>query len=99
MEYREEREARLIDELEMLFNQNLGIKGIEQLETRFLKDFGCVNFKTGDELHELNLARVFHKWHKDMFPERHAQHEYEPYRCYHEARCKCGFAEACDSSD
>ena len=32
-------------------------------------------------------------------PEEHDLHEEDPYRCYHVTKCKCGFQEACDSSD
>ena len=31
--------------------------------------------------------------------EEHDLHEEDPYCCYHVMKCKCGFQEACDSSD
>jgi len=71
----------------------------EDLEKRFFKNFGCINSKSNDEMHELKLAREFHERHKKLHPECHDEHEYEKWRCYHVTTCKCGFEEAADSSD
>ena len=71
----------------------------EDLNIRFFKDFGCINFQSDEFFHELGLARLWHAEHMKLHPERHAVTTKEPYRCYHETVCKCGFKEACDSSD
>lgn len=70
-----------------------------ELEVRFFKNFGCINFKTDEDMYELKLARAYHDFHKKWQPELHDEHEYEKWRCYHVTTCKCGFEEACDSSD
>lgn len=70
-----------------------------ELEKRFFKNFGCINFQSDEFMHELKLARAFHDFHKRLHPELHDLHEYEKWRCYHVTTCKCGFEEACDSSD
>lgn len=72
---------------------------LAELEKRFLKNFGCINFKSDEFMHELKLARAFHEFHMKLYPELHDLHEYEKYRCYHITTCKCGFEEAADSSD
>lgn len=71
----------------------------DELEARFLKDFGCINFRDNKFMEELELAREFHYHHKQLHPEKHDEHETEPFRCYHKTVCKCGFSEAVDSSD
>ena len=71
----------------------------EELVKRFFKNFGCINFQGEDFCHELGLARCFHKYHMEKYPALHDLKEYEKYRCYHVTTCKCGYEEACDSSD
>ena len=34
----------------------------EELNSRFFKDFGCINFQSDEFYHELGLARL---WHED----------------------------------
>lgn len=98
MGWREEQEAKQkkikneLDTLMIHYTQ-------EELEKRFLKRFGCINFRNEDFYHELELAREFHKRHQELHPEMHEIHEYDKYRCYHVIECKCGFNEECDSSD
>lgn len=72
---------------------------IEDLKKRFFKDFGCINFKSDEFFHELNLARAFHEWDMKINPKDHKISKYYRYRCYHVIECSCGFSEACDSSD
>jgi len=69
------------------------------LEKRFLKDFGNINFKDDAFMHELELAREYHRRHKKVFPELHDEHVEHPYREYDKTVCKCGFGEECDMSD
>lgn len=69
------------------------------LTARFLKDFGCINFKSDEFYHELDLAREYHKRHMELRPMMHELQKSELYRCYYQTTCKCGFAEADDSSD
>ena len=98
MGYREEYEkqqAVLRKELDTL----LKTEDQKTLEKRFFKNFGCINFREEEFMHELGLARLFHDWHAKLHPELHDKHEKEPMRCYHVTTCKCGFEEACDSSD
>ena len=70
----------------------------EDLNRRFLKDFGCINFQSDEFLHELGLARLWHAEQLKLHPDKHAVTTKEPYRCYHVTECTCGFKEACDSS-
>lgn len=81
-----------VDELMWQFTE-------EELNKRFLKNHGCLNLKSEEYLHEVDLAREYHKRQKVLQPEAHDEQEIEPYRCYHQTICKCGFSEACDSSD
>ena len=69
------------------------------LEKRFLRDFGCINFKDDDFYHELDLAREYHRRHKKVLPELHAEHVTHPYREYDKITCKCGYGEEYDYSD
>lgn len=100
MGYHEEYEARMKkirDELDQIIDQNPN--GKEMLDKRFLKNFGCINGFSAEVRHEFMLACEYHRRMKEAHPEEHEMHEYEPYRCYHELRCKCGFGEDYDSSD
>lgn len=92
---REERARKLDEELEKL-KQTVSE---EELCKRFFKDFGCINFASDEFIHELSLARRYHAYHLAKHPEAHEMRDYERYRCYHVSECKCGFSEACDSSD
>ena len=69
------------------------------LNRRFFKNFGCINFQSKEFYHELGLARLWHAEQMKLHPEKHAVVSNEPFRCYHETACTCGFKEACDSSD
>ena len=71
----------------------------EELNRRFFKNFGCINFISGEAQHEFDLAQMYHKYWEKLIPEFHDTHEEEPMRCYHVTKCKCGFSWACDSSD
>ena len=71
----------------------------EELNRRFFKNFGCINFMSDEFYHELNLARLWHEEQMKLHPEQHKLESSEPYRCYHVTQCKCGYKEACDSSD
>ena len=71
----------------------------EDLNRRFFKNFGCINFQSKEFYHELGLARLWHDEQMKLHPEKHAVTSNEPFRCYHETACTCGFKEACDSSD
>lgn len=100
MGYREEYEAKMKKiraELEQIIDQNPN--GKEDLDKRFLNDFGCINFQSDEFFHELDLAREYHRCMKKAYPEEHEVHGYDPYSCYHVTKCKCGFSEAYDSSD
>ena len=70
----------------------------EDLNRRFLKDFGCINFQSDEFFHELGLARLWHAVQLMLQPEQNAITTREPFRCYHVTECACGFKEACDSS-
>ena len=80
-------------------NALVQVYGEDKLDKRFLKNYGCLNFKTEAEMHEVELARAWHKFRTLAKPEEHNLHEEEPCRCYHVTKCKCGFQEECDSSD
>ena len=95
----EVRQREIKDELDALAQRFGSRDKLEELDKRFLKDHGCLNFKTEAEMHEVELARAWHKICMEVDPEEHDLHEEEPYRCYHVTKCKCGFQEACDSSD
>lgn len=94
---REELEKAIEDEVTSLMNTT----SAEDLKKRFLRNFGCINFKGNDFYYELTLARAYHARlcndpaHKD----EHKHFSYEPYRCYHVTGCSCGFQEECDSGD
>ena len=92
---RAERESQLDLELDKLEAVCLP----EELDKRFLKNFGCINFQSDEFYHELNLARKWHARKTEKHPKQHKVEFAEPYRCYHETFCHCGFKEACDSSD
>lgn len=91
----EERQKKLIAEVDKLIEDC----SMEDLEKRFFKNFGCINFRSDEFFHELNLARVFHRFHARLHPELHNLHEETPYNCYHVTKCKCGFCEEYDSGD
>lgn len=69
-----------------------------ELDARFFKNFGCINFKSDEFFHELGLARLWHKRQIENHPDKHKVEYATPFNCYHETFCKCGFKEACDSS-
>ena len=71
----------------------------EDLDKRFFKDFGCINFRDDEFFHELGLARRWHAMQQAAHPGQHELKQYDKWRCYHVTECKCGFSEACDSSD
>ena len=73
----------------------------DELAKRFFVNHGCINFQSQEFYHELGLARRFHARHMKRHPEAHPGGivESEPYRCYHQSSCACGFKEAYDSSD
>jgi hypothetical protein len=71
----------------------------EELDKRFLKHFGCINFQPEDFGKELYLAREYHKRHMAAHPGMHDFKVYDKWRCYEVRECKCGFNEECDSGD
>lgn len=71
----------------------------DELNKRFLKNFGCINFQSDEFFHELGLARLWHEEQMKLHPALHKLEFTQPYRCYHVTQCKCGYKEACDSSD
>ena len=89
------KQREIKDEIDALVQ----VYGEDKLDKRFLKNHGCLNFKTEAEMHEVELARAWHKFRTLAKPEEHNLHEEEPCRCYHVTKCKCGFQEECDSSD
>ena len=91
------REQLLKIQLELCELHNSCTK--QQLDDRFLKNFGCINFKSDDFIHELDLAREYHRQLIEKYPNEHRLTLHQPYRCYTVTSCKCGFSEACDSSD
>lgn len=94
---REELDQAIEDEVTSLMNT----MSVEDLKKRFLRNFGCINFKGTEFCYELALARAYHDRlcndpaHKD----EHQRFSREPYRCYTITGCSCGYSEACDSSD
>lgn len=91
----EERQRKIeaeLDELERTTSE-------DDLKKRFFKDFGCINFQSDEFFHELNLARRYHARQEKKHPKEHRLEFTEPFRCYHQTKCTCGYAEACDSSD
>ena len=94
---REAHQKAIKAEVEQIIDRNPN--GKELLDKRFLRNFGCINFISDEARHELELAREYHRLMKATYPEGHDEHEEEPMRCYHVTKCKCGFQEACDSSD
>ena len=98
MGWKEEYEAKqrkIEDEVRHL----MAVEKLEDLDKRFLRNFGCINFISDKPSHELELAREYHRLMKAAYPKDHDEHEEEPMRCYHVTTCKCGFSWACDSSD
>lgn len=93
----ETRQQVIKDEIDVL--AQIHRDKLEELDKRFLKNHGCLNCKSEAEIHEVELARAWHKLRALAKPEDHDLHEEEPYRCYHVTKCKCGFQETCDSSD
>lgn len=94
---REELEKRAIEkERARVFYENSDPAVIRQM---YFKDYGCINFKTKEFYDGLQFARDLHDIDEARHPELHDKHTTEPYRCYHKTVCKCGFSEACDSSD
>lgn len=91
----EERQKKIRDEVTALART---MKKAD-LEKRFLRSFGCINFKDEAFEHELALAREYHRRHKKVFPELHDEHVEHPYRNYDKTVCKCGFSEECDTGD
>lgn len=71
----------------------------EELDKRFLKHFGCINFKGEEFGKELYLAREYHKRHMAAHPALHDFKRYNKWSCYEVCECKCGFNEECDSGD
>lgn len=69
------------------------------LEKRFFRDFGCINFLDDAAMHEVELASEYHRRHMKVLPELHDEHVETPWRSYEKTVCKCGFSKACDSSD
>lgn len=94
-EEQEERDRKIKAELYTL------VKGEaeEDLNKRFFKNFGCINFRSDEFFHELALARAYHAHHAMLHPDLHAMETTHPYRCYTVCKCKCGFQEEVDSSD
>ena len=91
----EEYHKKIVAEVNALI-ENVGHA---ELEKRFFKDYGCINFRDDDYMHEVNLAREYHRQHTELFPHLHDKHEIQPYNCYHQTVCKCGYSEAYDSGD
>ena len=91
----DDKQRKIKDEIDALVQ----VYEEDKLDKRFLKNHGCLNFKTEAEMHEVELARAWHKFRTLAKPEEHNLHEEEPCRCYHVTKCKCGFQEECDSSD
>lgn len=91
----EEEQRKLVAELDELIKSNKP----EDLDKRFFKDFGCINFKDAAFCHELGLARLWHSMRHAAHPSQHEMRSYDRWTCYHVTECTCGFAEACDSSD
>ena len=81
-----------LDELRLKFTE-------DELNKRFLKNHGCINFQSDAFFHELGLARLWHAEQAKLHPEQHTTRNYDKWRCYHVTECTCGFSEACDSSD
>lgn len=98
MGWREEYEAKQ-RKLETELNDLIANTAKCDLDKRFLRNFGCINFISEEAQHEFDLAQMYHKYWEKWLPEFHDTHEEETMRCYHETKCKCGFAWACDSSD
>lgn len=94
-EEQEERNRKIGAELYTLVKS----EAEEDLNKRFFKNFGCINFRSEEFFHELFLARAYHAHHAKLHPELHDLHETTPYSCYHVTKCKCGFREECDSGD
>ena len=97
----EAEQAKICKEMDEIIAKakSAGHEALIALDRRFLKNFGCINFKSDAFYHELDLAREYHRRCILEFPEKHQQYEAEPYRCYHVTGCSCGFREECDSSD
>lgn len=74
-------------------------KSKEELDTRFLKDFKCINFIDDRAQHEFDLAKRYHERVEHVEPAAHDVKTKETFRNYEETKCPCGFAFAIDSSD
>ena len=98
MGWKEECEAKQ-RKIEAEVSQLMAVEKLEDLDKRFFKNFGCVNFIDEEKQHEFDLASKYHEIREAAEPGLHDTHEEEPMRCYHVTTCKCGFSWACDSSD
>ena len=98
MGWREEHEEKQ-RQLQAELNELIDTTEKSVLDKRFLRNFGCINFISGEAQHEFDLAQMYHELWEKWIPEFHDTHEEEPMRCYHVTKCKCGFSWACDSSD
>lgn len=99
MTFQEWQEKRKLeqDEIDLELDKLEVVCLPEELDKRFLKDFGCINLRSDEFYYELNLARKWHARLLNRYPEQHKLEFVEPYRCYHETFCRCGFREASDS--
>ena len=98
MGWKEEYEAKQ-RKIEAEVSHLMAVEKLEDLDKRFFKNFGCVNFIDEEKQHEFDLASKYHEIREAAEPGLHDTHEEEPMRCYHVTKCKCGFSWACDSSD
>ena len=98
MGWREEYEAKQ-RKIETEVRNLIAVESLEDLDKRFFKNFGCINFISEEVQHEFDLASKYHEIREAAEPGLHDCHEKEPMRCYHVTTCKCGFSWACDSSD
>ena len=98
MGYREEYEVKK-RKIEAEVSHLMEVEKLEDLDKRFFKNFGCINFIDEEKQHEFDLACQYHTIREAAEPGLHDYHEKEPMRCYHVTTCKCGFSWACDSSD
>lgn len=90
-----ERQKKLDAELDKL----QATASNDDLDKRFLKDFGCVNFIDDKAQWEFDLARQYHKRLEKAEPAKHDCRTRETFRSYEETKCPCGFKFAMDSSD
>jgi hypothetical protein len=97
IERKRQAELRAIEKEEArVFYENSDPAVIRQM---YFKDYGCINFKSDEFYKALRFARDLHDIDEARHPELHDKRSTEPYRCYHKVECKCGYSEACDSSD